>query len=97
MSIGDHGRPLALLEVIEHDLNVETGDTNETANASRTAYLLVASGYMAASGNSILITSTARTTSTLVVSTLGVMQTALCFARTVATANCDCMRGQFIR
>jgi regulatory subunit for Cdc7p protein kinase len=60
ISIGDDGRPP---EVI--DLDVETGDMNESANAS--GYL--ASGYMAASGNSITITSTAGTTSTSGLST----------------------------
>jgi len=65
MSIGDDGRPP---EVI--DLDVETGDMNESANAS--GYL--ASGYMAASGNSITITSTAGTTSTSGLSTRGAMQ-----------------------
>jgi regulatory subunit for Cdc7p protein kinase len=65
MSIGDDGRPP---EVI--DLDVETGDMNESANAS--GYL--ASGYMAASGNSITITSTAGTTSTSGLSTRSAMQ-----------------------
>lgn len=65
MSIGDDGRPP---EVI--DLDVETADMNESANAS--GYL--ASGYMAASGNSITITSTAGTTSTSGLSTRGAMQ-----------------------
>jgi regulatory subunit for Cdc7p protein kinase len=60
MSIGDDGRPP---EVI--DLDAEMGDMNESANAS--GYL--ASGYMAASGNSITITSTAGTTSTSGLST----------------------------
>ena len=60
ISIGDDGHPP---EVI--DLDVETGDMNESANAS--GYL--ASGYMAASGNSITITSTAGTTSTSGLST----------------------------
>jgi regulatory subunit for Cdc7p protein kinase len=66
MSIGDDGLPPP--EVI--DLDVETGDMNESANAS--GYL--ASGYMAASGNSITITSTAGTTSTSGLSTRGAMQ-----------------------
>ncbi len=66
MSIGDDGLPTP--EVI--DLDVETGDMNESANAS--GYL--ASGYMAASGNSITITSTAGTTSTSGLSTRGAMQ-----------------------
>jgi regulatory subunit for Cdc7p protein kinase len=65
VSIGDDGRPP---EVI--DLDVETGDMNESANAS--GYL--ASSYMAASGNSITITSTAGTTSTSGLSTRGAIQ-----------------------
>ena len=56
MSIGEDGRPPQ--EVI--DLDAEAGDMTESANAS--GYL--ASGYMAASGNSITITSAAGTTST---------------------------------
>ncbi len=66
MSMGGDGRPTP--EAI--DLDVETGDMNESANAS--GYL--ASGYMAASGNSITITSTAGTTSTSGPSTRGAMQ-----------------------
>jgi regulatory subunit for Cdc7p protein kinase len=65
MSIGDDGRPD---EVI--DLDVETGGMHESANAS--GYL--ASGYMAASGNSMTITSTAGTTSTSGLSTRGATQ-----------------------
>ena len=49
MSIGDGGQPLAPPEVNNHDLDVETGDVNGSANASRS---LVASGYMVSSGNS---------------------------------------------
>ena len=56
MSIGEDGRPPQ--DII--DLDAEAGDMTESANAS--GYL--ASGYMAASGNSITITSTAGTTST---------------------------------
>ena len=56
VSIGEDGRPPQ--DVI--DLDAEAGDITESANAS--GYL--ASGYMAASGNSITITSTAGTTST---------------------------------
>ena len=56
MSIGEDGRPP--LDVI--DLDAEAGDITESANAS--GYL--ASGYTAASGNSVTITSAAGTTST---------------------------------
>jgi regulatory subunit for Cdc7p protein kinase len=66
MSIGeDGGAPGDII-----DLDVEVGDMPESANAS--GYL--ASGYMAASGNSITITSTAGTTSTSGLSTRGAMQ-----------------------
>lgn len=66
MSIGEDGRPSQ--DII--DLDLEVGDMPESAVAS--GYL--ASGYMAASGNSITITSTAGTTSTSGLSTRGAMQ-----------------------
>ena len=66
MSMGDDGEPPQ--DVV--DLDVEAGDINESANAS--GYL--ASGYMAASGNSITITSAAGTTSTSGLSIRGTMQ-----------------------
>jgi len=66
ISIGEDGQPPQ--DVI--DLDVEAGDIPESANAS--GYL--ASGYMAASGNSIAITSTAGTTSTSGLSTRGAIQ-----------------------
>ena len=66
MSIGEDGRPPQ--DII--NLDVETGDIPESANAS--GYL--ASGYMAASGNSITITSATGTTSTSGLSTRGTMQ-----------------------
>ncbi|KAH9978855.1 hypothetical protein BGW80DRAFT_1281393 [Lactifluus volemus] len=56
LSVGEDGRPLQ--NFIDPD--AEAGDTYESANAS--GYL--ASGYMAASGNSMAITSTTGTTST---------------------------------
>ena len=66
MSIGDDGRPLP--EII--NLDGEMGGMHESANASG----FLASGYMAASGNSITITSTAGTTSTSGLSTRSAMQ-----------------------
>jgi regulatory subunit for Cdc7p protein kinase len=66
ISIGDDGRPPQ--EVI--DLDEEMGGMHESANAS--GYL--ASGYMAASGNSMTITSTAGTTSTSGLSTRSATQ-----------------------
>jgi regulatory subunit for Cdc7p protein kinase len=66
LSVGEDGRPPQ--DVI--DLDAEAGDTYESANAS--GYL--ASGYMAASGNSIVITSTTGTTSTSGLSVRGAMQ-----------------------
>jgi regulatory subunit for Cdc7p protein kinase len=65
ISIGDDGRPPQ--EVI--DLDIDMG-MHESANAS--GYL--ASGYMAASGNSMTITSTAGTTSTSGLSTRSATQ-----------------------
>ncbi|KAI0268615.1 Dfp1/Him1, central region-domain-containing protein [Gloeopeniophorella convolvens] len=66
MSIGEDGQPLEGFI----DLDEETGDIVESANAS--GYL--ASGYMAASGNSMTITSATGTTSTSGLSGRGATQ-----------------------
>lgn len=66
ISVGENGQPQQDFV----DLDVEAGDEYESANAS--GYL--ASGYMAASGNSMAITSTTGTTSTSGLSMRGAMQ-----------------------